>query len=234
MFVIVVQPCQAEDMASDCITVFGKAEVLASADQADLTFSVTGYGSTLRAAVDDAKEKTKAVSKELFAVGLKETDLKTSRFHSSENYGTKAFLSNKKDYKAAITTQVTITDLDLLESVIFLLSEKEVDTLSDIRFSVKEDESFKQKARRLSVAKAKQKAVELAEPLDLSVGAVATIEEIPQPDIQVRSSLNLYELQKTSYLLSANATMAQERAGFFTGTIQITAVVKVVFKIQPQ
>jgi len=100
------------------ISVLGTAEVKAPADQAELYFSVTGFGSTLRQAVERAREKVMAISQDLLAIGLVKKNLRTSRFYSGENAGGKAFLSSKKDYQAVIAVLVTIDNLDLLEPVL--------------------------------------------------------------------------------------------------------------------
>ncbi len=77
------------------IIVFGESNVKELADQAHISFTVEEFGSSLRQAVEKCQNKVAAISKELFAGGLKEDKLRTSIFHCGVNYGKKAFLSKK-------------------------------------------------------------------------------------------------------------------------------------------
>ncbi len=228
------QFCYADDIPGDnSITVFGKAEVSAPADRAKISFTVTGYGSTLRSAVDKSKEKIADISSKLVEKGLKKKDLNTSYFFSGEYLGSKPFLSNKKDYQARITMYISVDDLSLLESALFLLSESEVDDISKVLFSLKDDGGFKQKARQLAVQEAKKKAEEFAKELNIVVGRAAVIEEIPQAGLQRDSFIQRQQLaSNVSYQSFGQSEFAaQESTGYLTETIQVHSAVKVVFKI---
>jgi len=223
------------ETAPNHIAVLGTAEVKAPADRAELYFSVTGYGSTLRQAVERAREKVTSTSQDLLAIGLLEKHLHTSRFHSGENYGGKAFLSSKKDYQAVIAVLVTIDNLELLEPVLFVLSESDLETLSDISFSVADEDTYRKKARELAITKAKEKASQMAGLMDVSLGRVMQIEEaIPpgsQPQLFVRggrhSPLNISTYFNSEY----GGIGVGGAAGLFAGTIAVSAQVGVVFEI---
>jgi uncharacterized protein YggE len=229
------QLCNADDMLSNNrITVFGKAEVSAPADRAKISFTVTGYGPTLRSAVDKAKKKIADISSKIVKTGLKKKNLNTSHFYTGENPGSRAFLSNKKDYRARITMYVSVDDLSLLESVIFLLSESEVDDISNVYFSLKDNGSFKQKARQLAVQKAKRKAEEFAKELNIVVGRATVVEEIPQTGLQREPYIGHQQLgSNVSYQQFLQSEFAaRESTGYFIDTIQVYSAVKVVFKIK--
>ena len=228
------QLCNADDIPGDNrITVFGKAEVSAPADRAKISFTVSGYGPSLRAAVDKAKEKIEGISSKLVETGLKKNDLNTSYFYSGENPGNKPFLSSKKDYCARITMYIKVDELNLLESVLFLLSESDVDNISKVFFSLKDDAIFKQKARRLAVQQAKKKAEEFAEELNIAVGRAIVVQEIPQsksqsgPYLAQQLAPNVINQQ---FLQKGYAD--EESAGYFTDTIQVYSAVQVVFEIK--
>lgn len=100
---IYVLPISAQEIIVDNthkLFVSGTAEIKAPADQASFSFSVAGYGETLRKAVGNANKKISDISKKLFTIGVKEKNLNTSRFYSGENEDGKAFLSSSKDFKA--------------------------------------------------------------------------------------------------------------------------------------
>ena len=227
------QFCNADDILSDNrITVFGKAEVSAPADHAKVSFTVSGYGPSLRGAVEKAKKQIEDISAKLVELGLKKENLNTSYFYSGEYQGGKPFLSNKKDYCANITMYVSVNNLSLLESVLFLLSESNVDTISKVQFSLKDDIGFKQKARQLAVQKAQSKAIEFAQQLKISVGKATLIEEIPQITTYPEHSFAVQEyLSNASLSMLKSESAVREGTGYFTDTVQVYSAVKVVFKI---
>ncbi len=229
------QLCNADDIPGENrMTVFGKAEVSAPADRAKISFTVTGYGPSLRGAVDKAKEKIADISSKLVETGLKKKNLNTSYFFTGENPDSRAFLSNKKDYRARITMYVSVDDLSLLESVLFLLSESEVDDISNVLFSLKDNGSFKQKARQLAVQEAKKKAEEFAKELNIALGRAAVVEEIPQAGLQREPYIRQQQLaSNVSYQQFLQSEFdAQDGTGYLTDTIQVHSAVKVVFKIK--
>ncbi len=236
-FIVSSQVCMANDVLNDNrITVFGKAEVNAPADHAKISFSISGFGSSLRGAVDKAKEKIASVSKKIVEIGLKKKDLNTSYFYSGENHGGKPFMSDKEDYRADITMYISVEDLRLLESVLFLLSENNVDNISKVHFSIKDDSSYKQKARKLAVQKAKVKAEEYAKELNIQVGRATLVHEVPQAKRE-HDQYYQYRMREMASNVSYNSFLRgesdpQDVGGHFTDTIQVLSAVKVVFKIK--
>ena len=207
----------------------------AQADYAKLSFSVQGYGSSLRSAIEKAKERIATISEDLLAVGLKKEQLNTSKFYSGENVGGKAFLSNKKDYRTSLTMYLSMKDLTLLEPVLVLLSEQKVEKISDIRFLLKDDEQYKRQARLLAIQKARRKAGEFADELKIQLGPATMVEELPLVDMQPEHQYQFREqvlrsLPNHSYLQSGAVML--ERGSYFSDTIKVTAQVKVVFKIK--
>ncbi len=160
------------------IDVFGSAEVKARADQATLRCSVLGYGSTLQQAVERARQKIGEIVKKLIAVGLTTDNISTSRFYPGPNKGKKAFLSSKKDFQTAIALTITIDQLDLLEQTLYTLSDLDLETLSPVRFSVKDDFALRSQAREKAIGRAREKAIALAGELGATLGRICIVEEM--------------------------------------------------------
>lgn len=214
------------------ISVYGNAEVKTVPDQAELSFSIKGIGSSLRSAVTNAQDQIAKTTKQLFALGLKKSSISTSHFLSGKNYGGKAFLSSKRDYQAVITTFVTIDSLDLLEPVIFALSENGVENISDIGFSLKNDTALEASAREQAITNAKQKAGEMAKQLAMGLGNVIHIEEIIAYTWQ---EIQEGYRKKTDFSTEFQARIAYQQAlseSFFPQTITLAAMVKIVFELK--
>ncbi|MEZ5360122.1 MAG: SIMPL domain-containing protein [Candidatus Zixiibacteriota bacterium] len=147
------------------ISVTGYVKVFAQADRATVQFDVKGEGSSLEQAFDRVSRKVDSIAARLYTVGLEQSELGTSRFRSAENEGHKAFLSSKRDYKTLMTVTIQTTKLDLLDKIIIVLSESEVEVISDISFDLINIEDIRMNALKAATDKAKEKATAMAEIL---------------------------------------------------------------------
>jgi Uncharacterized conserved protein len=218
--------CQ-ESQSSNQLIVTGKAEVLVSADQAAFSFSVTEFGPSLRAAVEKAKNKNKDISKKLLGIGLRERDLSTSYFYSSENFDSKGFLSSSKDFKATITVNVTIDSLQLLEEAILCLSESNVENITSITFMLRNFREAKEKARFQAIENAKTKAAQIAERIGRKLGSIKQCEEIDESVVPYYMAQNPFNT-----ITSAMQRESGSSSGFFSKTITITGAFKMIYELE--
>lgn len=222
------------------ISVQGTVELKEMADQATLSFSVKGVGASLRQAVEKADRNTKVITDKLIVLGVKEKNISTSSFYSGENYGDKAFLSSSRDYQANITTIIKIDSLKLLQPVLFAISESDVQNLSQITFSLKDEVGFRRRARIEAALKAKEKAEDMTKALNIALGKVISIDEV-QPTQSLQSPLMLRNgrpnpFNPVSYVtdigLQAGVVDESKGTGFFAQTISITSQVYITFEIK--
>ena len=216
-----------QENQSKQISVYGKAEIEVPADQASFSFAVNGFGSNLRAAVEQAKNKIKDVSVKLKKIGLKESSFATSYFYSGENFEGKAFLSSTKDYKAAITVIITVDSLQLLEEAILCLSESSVENISSITFSLKKFEAVKEKARLQALENAKKKVRQMAENLNIKLGAVKNCEELDNYYSQIQYGPNPFNSST-----NLQRGVMDSDSGFFAKNISISSSIKLVYEIE--
>ena len=226
---------QQPDQRGNQISVEGTVELKQLADKASLSFSVKGVGSTLRQAVDNADRNTKNVIDKLLTLGIKEKDLSTSSFYSGENRGDKAFLSSSRDFQAQITTVVTIDSLPLLEPILFAISESQVQSVSQVTFSLKDEPALRKKARVEAALKAREKADDLAKTLGVTLGKVISIDEGQPRQGQFGVSRFSSPFNNSIYnTVVANETVpdASIGNGFFAQTISTIGQVYVTFELK--
>jgi len=231
---------QEKEQKTNYISVQGSVELKEIANQATLNFSVKGVGASLRQAVENADKNTKIVTNKLIALGIKEKNIATSSFFSGENYGDKQFLSSNRDYQASITTIIKVDSLKLLQPVIFAISESDVQNMSQITFSLKDEVGFKRKARIEAVLKAREKAEDMTKALDVTLGKVISIDEIqPSQNISMNASspagrTKIYGVSPFNAVVGYQVGAVDESigTGFFAQTISITSQVFVVFEIK--
>lgn len=218
----------SQDKQTNQISVTGKAEILVPADRAVFSVNVTGFGSTLRGAVEQAKNKAVEISKKLLALGLKESSLATSYFYSGENFGGKSFLSSSKDFKASITVNITIDTLEVLEEAILRLSESDIENISNISFNLKNFEEVKRKARLQAAENAKEKASQLADKLNVKLSDLKICDEAEGGFPVYQSAPNPFN---SGMALQANDSFGG--SGFYTQNVSITGSIRLIYEIAP-
>jgi len=225
--------CQQNDSKQNQFIVTGSIELKEVADQASVNFSIKGTGSTLRQAVEQADTKTKALTDKLIDLGIKPRNISTSQFYSGENNGDKAFLSSSKDYRAIIETSVKIDSLQLLQPVLFTISEAQVDRLSQIAFSYKDESGLRRRARIEAGLKAREKADDLAKTLGVVIGKVISIEELlPGQTVPSNSTLRFNYPNPFNPTTLSELSGETSGSGFFAQTISVTSQVRVIFEIK--
>jgi hypothetical protein len=141
---------------------------------------------------------------------------------------------------AGITMYITVDDLRHLEPVLILLSESEVENISKVQFSLKDDATYKKKARQLAVQNAKEKAEEIAKKLTISVDTAVVVQEIPQEKIQPDDPFQrYYQCSRHEYVALAThaggpvgASVSDSGLGYFSDTIHVYSSIKVVFNVE--
>ncbi len=206
----------------EIITTTGKAEIGIPADLADFSFSVTGFAKDLNTAIEQARQKVDLIANKLFKAGLKNKNLSTTKFVSSENMDDKAFLSSARDFKATLNVKVRVDSISLLESIITQVSLMNPDHISSITFSLKNIEAAKNNALIMAVEKAKEKASLLCTNLNIKLGQAIYVEE------------GLAQNQRYSNIMAMKAGVSNQTmniSSFFVKPIKVQATVQVIFAI---
>jgi len=233
-----VSMAQDQQSPANQITVLGSVELKEMADQASFTFSVKGVGSSLRLAVVDAGNTMKSLTAKLVQRGVPAGNISTSRFYSGENYGDKAFLSSSRDYQATLTTLVKVDSLPLLDSVLYAISESEVQNLSSVGFSLKNELDSRRRARVGAAMKAKEKAEDIARALGVSLGKLLSVEETDPTRVyglqNSQEHPNPFNPSASQIQFLRGGITVDESVGsaFFAQTISVTSQVKAVFEIR--
>jgi len=203
----------------------------APADNAIFTFEISGTGSTLNEAVENARRHVADISGALLEIGLTRRNLRTSLFHSGENFGGKAFLSKSRDYKTNITVIVDIDSLQFLEPAVMKVSEYKLERISNIRFSHKNYEGLKEEALERAIKKAKRKAIMLASVMETKLGNILHIEELyPRSASEYRNYPNPFNasIQVPSEEIICDPGSID---GFYAQEIKLNAKVKVIIEL---
>ncbi|HQV32538.1 MAG TPA: SIMPL domain-containing protein [Calditrichia bacterium] len=213
------------------LLVFGSVRLEIPADRAVFSFEVEGTGSTLRAAMTDAREKTARINDKLVALSLPHIHLSTAFFESGENRENRALLSSRRDYKTWTRVTVTIDSLAILEQVVMTVSDYAPERISDIAFSLKNIETARKEALSKAVEMAFSKAQLMirhsgAPETRATLGKTLLLEELPGPAVPFNSvspSLNQVTV--------VNEALAAGGGGLFAKIIVVESKVKLVVEL---
>ena len=225
---------QAQELDGNRLTVYGKVRVFAKADRATVTFNIKGVGRSLQLAFNDANKQINAIAERLHAIGLSEGNLSTSFFRSSENFGDKAFLSSKRDYRAIMTACITTDSLELLESIVVILSESEVRRIANITFELINYSEVRKDAMARAIDKAKEKAELISRQLGIRSGNIIEIEELKSTEPQnpwIYPLIPSGPFNAPLVLSSSSRSENPDNSGIFAQEIRFDSEVRLVYEI---
>jgi len=158
------------------ITVFGSAISRIAPDFASVRVSVSRLESNPANAFAEARKGSRKVQEYIQKMGIK--DFGASRLGLAEErryvQGDTKFLG----YKAQVSFQVTLFDLDQVEEVLSELVEAGANEVNEVSFGSSRLKELRADARRRAVAAAREKAVVYAEAAGIGVGRVLHIEDV--------------------------------------------------------
>ncbi|RIK79759.1 hypothetical protein DCC62_05110 [candidate division KSB1 bacterium] len=200
------------------LSVIGEAEVTEVANQAQFTFVVTKSGRDLRTAFVEGQTYLSTIYIDLQSIGLDSTAIRQSKVRVDEKDLT-WFTSKKKE--AVLRTTVIINNLDLLEGVLEILGKYEIEDLSGIDFTLKDQKALKQKAYVAALEDARRNAAAITQSSGLTLGEIQRIEE------EAGLPSNSFLAEEMAYRLRQQAY----RVSFFPEQISLSKKLKVTFAI---
>lgn len=178
--------------ASNTISVSGDGEVLAVPDIATISFTIQEEGKTVSAAQDLVSTKTKAVLAALDKVGIPGKDIKTESYNSNPKYEYQQSASivctnsycppnpGKQvivGYQVSQSVNVTVRNLDLVNSTVAALGKAEVSNMYGPNFAIDKVDDLTALARKQAIDKARAKAEVLARDLGVTLVRIVSFSE---------------------------------------------------------
>jgi uncharacterized protein YggE len=162
------------------ITVVGEGTVSISPDVARANIGVEVARPTVKEASEENKAVVEAVLAALEEQGIDESDIQTSGFSVyAERFGPEGPLSeNEVQYRMSNNVSVTIRDLDSVGAVLDAAIDAGANNIYGVEFSLEDMGAAQSEARADAVADAGEKAAQLAELVDVSLGEVISLSEV--------------------------------------------------------
>ena len=159
------------------IRVTGTGEVLVPADTAVVSLGVSTVDKDVRTAQGTANEAIAAIRSALIGGGIAEEDINTDYINIYAMYDYGSGSEKITGYNANSTLAIRVKDIDRVGEVIDLAFGAGANTLNGINFSATDTTAAKEKAMRLAVADAQEKADVLADAAGLQIRGIEDIAE---------------------------------------------------------
>lgn len=166
---------------ANTISVTGEGRVESKPDMATVTIGVVSQGTTAQAVKDENNRKMNAVISYIKQQGVPESDIKTEQYFFNPNYDWKDGRSTIIGYQGNQNVTVKLYGVDKsqdqVEKVMDGVVAAGANQVYGVNFGFKDPDGLRQEARKQAIAKAKEKAQELAREAGLTLGKVVSISE---------------------------------------------------------
>jgi len=177
--------------SENTIIVSATSEVYATPDLALMTFSVTAEAETVAEAMAENTAKMNAVIESVESQGVEDKDLKTVNFSIYPRYewrqetvclvppcpsGERVLVG----YEVHQSLQIKMRDLAKIGDIIQGATEKGANQVSDLQFTIDNEDALKEQAREQAIEEAKDKAKTLADQLDVKLVRIINFNESTQ------------------------------------------------------
>lgn len=167
------------------ITVTATGEVYAKPDLAIVTFSTINEAQTVSEALSANTKKMNAVIAAVKEQGVEAKDLKTTNFNiypRYEWYDERSYIYPQGErvlvgYEVNQSLEVKIRDLDKVGDIIQEATDAGANEVSNLQFTIDNQDEFKKQAREEAINEAKTKAKELASELGIKLIRISNFSE---------------------------------------------------------
>ncbi len=173
-----------ETEARNNITVSGTGKIYTKPNLALISFSVITEKESIGKAMEENTEKMNNIISEIKEEGIEEKDLKTTGYNIYPRYEWYEKTEEKPQgervlvgYEVYQTLEVKIRDLGKIGNIIQKATEKGANKVSNLQFTVENEDEIKKQAREEAIKKAKDKAEEIASQLGVNLVKIINFEE---------------------------------------------------------
>lgn len=177
---LAAQPVGQGDPISDTITVTGYGTAYAAPDVAYVSVGVEILDPDVTAAVNSATETINAVNAALSEFGIGEADVRTENFYIYREpiYGPEG-PTGEGNFRVSHFLRVTVRETEKVPDLLSAVLEAGANSVGGVTYDVEDKSTVESEARRMAIDNARVKAEELAQLLNVSVGDVVVVTEVP-------------------------------------------------------
>jgi len=161
------------------VTVSGSARASVRPDQALLDLGVTHVAVTSSTAMDHVAERTRQLAEQLAILGIEDRAWSTQGVTLDEEWEWKNETNSRVGYRATSGVTVTIDDLDLVSALLRSTVDEAGAQVRNLQWLVKPEHPAREALLGRAALDAKRRASAYVSALDLDLGAVEEISDLP-------------------------------------------------------
>lgn len=171
-----VLPAQPTGEQGLRITETGKA--YATPDVAKISFNINTEAKDIAASQKDNSDRTANIKNELARFNISSSDIKTINYSISPDYDYRIPRTPRlKGYRTNHSLEITVRKLEDTDAIVQTLGASGITGINQIRFTVDDITEIQNEAREEAIAKAKEKAKQLASLSGAKLGKIISIQE---------------------------------------------------------
>ena len=199
------------------VKVTGEASLQAAPDQAIITIGVQTENVDPKLAQQVNSQTISEIITVLKELGISEANIKTSDYRIDPQYN---YIEGKeifKNYKVQHMLQIKTKDIEKVGSIVDSAVKHGANSVSNVRFSLANSDSFYNQALTMALNNAYEKALTLTRAIDVP------LHPIPVQIEEISATTPPVVYQATSYVKSSTTPI-------LPGELQITATIRVEYK----
>lgn len=204
------------------ITAQGTAVVTAAPDMVTVTANASVSGRSVADAQEGMNKIIESVTEKLLELGVEENDIVTTSYTYYPTYDYSGDTPSVNGYQANHTLSITCKDVDMLDSVIGVVTDCGMSEIYNVEYDVSTRSELYRQALKLAIDAAAAKAETMAEAAGLTLDHMESVTE--------NSGYNEYTVNAYDGAVSMKAEAAG--TGIRSGSISVTASVTAVYEAQ--
>ena len=202
------------------ITAQGTAVVTADADMVTVTANASVSGKSVADAQEGMNRIIESVTQKLLELGVQPDDLVTTRYTYYPTYDYNYENATVNGYQADHTLSITCRDVDMLDSVIGVVTDCGMSEIYNVEYDVSTRSELYRQALALAIEAAAQKADVMAQAAGLTIDHLESVTE--------NSGYNDYTVNAYDGAVSMKAETSG--TGIRSGGVSVTANVTAVYE----
>ena len=204
------------------IVVQGAAEVTAAPDMVKVTANAGISGKTIAEAQAETNKIIDAVIRKLLELGVADDDIVTTSYAYYTTYDYSGESPVMNGYQANHTLHITCRDVDMLDSVIGVVTDCGMSEIYNVEYDVSNRSELYRQALKAAIEEAAAKAEGMAEAAGMTIDHLESVTE--------NTGFDEYTVSTHDGAVSMKAEAAG--TGIRSGSVSVTASVTAVYEVR--
>ena len=204
------------------IVVQGAAEVTAAPDMVKVTANAGVSGKTIAEAQAGMNKIIDAVTRKLLELGVADDDIVTTSYAYYTTYDYSGESPVMNGYQANHTLSITCRDVDMLDSVIGVVTDCGMSEIYNVEYDVSNRSELYRQALKAAIEEAAAKAEGMAEAVGMTIDHLESVTE--------NTGFDEYTVSTHDGAVSMKAEAAG--TGIRSGSVSVTASVTAVYEVR--